>query len=184
MSAAGLQDKRFLGADVIEIRLADVFIILHPPSGQVELALGVVCDKLLDDFPIFVIVGQPHLREVGLSDGTVAGEKAVAVRLEKTGIDEVAAVVGHLRIRTRERSRFLLTADVGKHAVFDHCRLGKGLFLIHGDDVAENNRLLHDINIFKVVLLCRFSSLVLVKIIIFRRFCNLWPEKGFPSSVG
>ena len=67
----------------------------------------------------------------------------VAVGLQEAGIDKVFSVIQHLRVGVGQLFRFLCTADIGKYAVPDQRRFGKRPLLIHGDDVAENNRLSH-----------------------------------------
>ena len=117
MSPAGLHKQRLVGADLVKIRFGNVFFIFNPSRCQVELALWVLLDKLLDDLAVFGVVGQAYLREVRLPDGAVTGQIAVAMGLHESGIDEVLTIIQHLRIRACEFLSFFFTADIGKHAV-------------------------------------------------------------------
>ncbi len=143
MSAAGLQEQRLIRTDFVQVRFGDVFVILDPPCGYVKLAFWVLRNEFFYDFTVFGIISQAGLHQVRLSDKTEAGQMTVAVGLQEAGIDKVFTVIQHLRVGAGQLFRFLCTADIGKYAVLHQRRLGKRPLLIHGDDVAENNRLSH-----------------------------------------
>ena len=79
MSPAGLHKQRLVSANLVKKRFGNVFVIFDPPRCQVELALWVLLDKLLDDLAVFRIISQADLREVRLPDGAVTGQIAVAM---------------------------------------------------------------------------------------------------------
>ena len=79
VSAARLHDERLVRADFVQIGFADVFIILHPSGSQIEIALWVLRNELLDDFAVFGIVRETSLCQVSLSDGTVASQMTMTV---------------------------------------------------------------------------------------------------------
>ena len=106
--------------------------------------------KFFDNFTVFGVVSQANLCEVRLPNQAVTSQMTVAVGLQEAGIDEVFTVIQHLRIRASELFRLFRTADIGKHTVLHQCSLGKGSLFIHGNDVAQNNRLFHSI----ILLLC------------------------------
>ena len=67
----------------------------------------------------------------------------MGVAIHEAGIDVVLAVIQHLRVRGSELFRFLRAADIGEHAVPDQGRPCGRPLGVHGDDVAENQRLVH-----------------------------------------
>ena len=79
VAATRLHDERLIGTNLVEIRLVDVFIILHPTGSQIELALRVLRDELLDNLAVLRVVGEDCLHQVCLTNGTVASQMSVAV---------------------------------------------------------------------------------------------------------
>ena len=69
----------------------------------------------------------------------------MGVGLEEAGIDEVLAVVEHLRVSVGQFLHVLSFADVGEDAILGKGRLCEGPLLVHGDDVAENDGLTHKV---------------------------------------
>ena len=144
MSAAVLHNQRFVRADFVEIRLCNVFIIFNPALSHVKFAIWIVDDKFLDYFTVFIIVGRENLCKIRLTDCVIDCKVSVTVRFEESRINEVIAVVQNLRGRISEFFRLFCIADIGKNAIFDQCRLCKGLFFVHSDYIAENKRLFHN----------------------------------------
>ena len=140
MSAPGLHEQHLIGADLVQVRLCDIFVIFDPSGGQIERTLRIFRDKVRDDLTVFRIIrSQTGLCEIRLPDGAVAGQIAVAVGLQEAGIDEVLAVVKRFSIRSGKLFRGLCVADIGEHAVLHHSRFRCRASGIHGNDVAENN---------------------------------------------
>ena len=144
VAAARVHDERLVGADPVQVGLVDgVMDVLRPARGDVDLAPGVRRDELLDDLAVPVEVAAAHLGEVRLADGAVARQVGMGVGLEEARVDEVVAVVEHLGALAGKLPGRRLVADVGERAVLDERGPGIGPPLVHGDDVAEDHRLLH-----------------------------------------
>ena len=84
MSAASVQEQWLVIANLIEIGLSDMLLVLHPSSSQVELALRIFCYKFLDNLAVSVVVSQgSSLHQISLSDKAVAGQMAVNFPIKK-----------------------------------------------------------------------------------------------------
>ena len=136
MSASGLHNERFVRTNLIQIGFADVLIVLHPPCGQIELTLRVLGYEVLDNLAVLGVVGEPGLRQVGLSDGAVTCQMPMGMRLQESGIDEVVTIVQHLSISTGKFFGLVCAANIGKHTILHYCGLGKRSLFVHRDDVA------------------------------------------------
>ena len=79
VSSACVHDKRLIRADPVQIRFADVFFIFGPSCSYINITLGVLRNKLLDDLAVFIVVCRNDPREIRLSDRTITSEIAMAV---------------------------------------------------------------------------------------------------------
>ena len=79
VAATRLHDERLIGTNLVEIRLVDVFFILHPTGSQIELALWVLCDELLDNLAVLRVVGEACLHQVCLANSSIASQMSVAM---------------------------------------------------------------------------------------------------------
>ena len=79
VSTTRLHDQWLIRTNLIQVRLGDVFLILHPSGSQIEVALRILRNEVLDDLTVFGIVGETSLHQVSLSDGTVSSQVSVTV---------------------------------------------------------------------------------------------------------
>ena len=78
----------------------------------------ILSDIILDNFAVFIIVGQTNLRKIGLPDSAVPRKSAVRVGFKKTGINKIFAVIQNFCVRARKLFRFVSVADIGKNAAW------------------------------------------------------------------